>query len=134
MAKVSEEMAQKTINAWLDAKRVRERKREQQKDNIETLVDAVADGDLSHDPESNELTLVLLQPVGIEKKVEKLIFKPRINMGLIRQGLKGIKVTEDSMGYIMAYIATLTNQPKNVINALDSDDYKIASAIAGFFL
>jgi hypothetical protein len=131
---VTLDVAEQEINKWLDHKRIREKKREAQKDNIETLVAAVADGDLVYDEESHQLVQTLLCDYGNEVPFRELRYDARLNMGKVRKNLKGVKITDDSLGYIMAYISTLTNKPKAMIDALDSDDYKIGQAIAGFFI
>ena len=131
---VTLDVAEMEIDKWLDFKKVRAKKREDQKDAIETLVYAVAEGDLILKEETHELVQNLIHDYGDEVRFDKLTFAPRLNMGKVRRNLKGVKISDDSLGYIMAYVATLTSQPKAMIDALDSDDYKIGQAIAGFFI
>jgi len=131
---VTLELAEMEIDKWLDHKKVRPKKRESQKDNIETLVHAVMDGDLVLDESTFQLKQKLIQDYGADVPFKELVYEPRLQMGKVRRSLKGVKVTEDSLGYIMSYVATLSNKPKAMIEALDSDDYKIGQAIAGFFI
>lgn len=129
--KVTQDVAESAIEKWLDHKKIKAKKRESQKDAIETLVDAVMEGDLILDDETFQLKQTLSHPCG---SIHELVFEPRLAMGKVRSKLKGIKITEDTTGYLMGYVATLTNQPYAVIEKLDSEDYKIGQAIAGFFI
>ena len=128
---ITQEIAERDVESWLDHKKIKGKKRESQKDAIETLIESVMEGDLVLDPDTFKFTQTLLHPMG---EINELVFEPRLAMGKIRKKLKGIKITEDTTGYIMGYVATLTNQPYNVIDGIDADDYKIGQAIAGFFI
>ena len=43
---ISEELAKKEVLKWMDFKNLKPRKREERKDEIETIVEAICDGDL----------------------------------------------------------------------------------------
>jgi hypothetical protein len=131
MNAVTQEVAEKDVESWLDHKKIKTKKRESQKDAIETLVESMMEGDLVLDPDTFQFKQKLNFPAG---SINELVFEPRMAMGKVRKKLKGVKITEDTTGYIMGYVATLTNQPYAVIESIDADDYKIGQAIAGFFL
>lgn len=132
MNKVGREVAEKEIIGWLDCKRVSDKKREDQKENINSLISAVCEGSLTV-KDDNTLVHELLFPIGSEAKIAKLEYKPRIHMGVIHKHLEGIKPS-DADGRICAYIAALTSNPKDVVRLLDTEDYSIAQSIAIFFL
>lgn len=133
MSKVNRETAEAEINSWLDYKKINEKKRENYKDNISALVDAVCDGILSVNPDTKELIQTLNFPIGDEMKVSKLEFKPRLTVGSVQSHLNGVKAT-DADGRIIAYVAALTSQPKELIKKLDTEDNSVAQSIAIFFL
>ena len=130
--KVSVDIAKEDVDKWLDYKRVKEKKRESYKEQIEALVDGVADGNLILN-EKHELVQTLIFPLEGELPLKELNYKPRLKVSTIHQHLSGIKAT-DADGRICAYVAALTSKPKDVIKGLDTEDYSIAQAIAVFFL
>lgn len=133
MSKISREIAEAEINSWLDYKKINEKKRNNYKDNIESLIDAVSEGVLSVNPETKELIHVLSFPIGEEMKVNKLEYKPRLTVGAVQSHLNGVKAT-DADGRIIAYVAALTSQPKELIKKMDTEDNSVAQSIAIFFL
>jgi hypothetical protein len=133
MSKVNRETAEAEINSWLDFKKISEKKRTNYKENIESLVDAVCEGILSVNPEGKELVQILNFPIGEEMKVNKLEYKPRLTVGAVQSHLNGVKAT-DADGRIIAYIAALTSQPKELIKKMDTEDNGLAQSIAVFFL
>lgn len=137
MEVITPEVAQQEVNQWLDFKKVSEKRRENYKENIETLVGSIVTGQLTLDQDSKEFTQNLLLPItaeGTDKvTVDKLVFKPRIAVKQIRTQMQGVKST-DLQGMILGYIAALTGKPKEVLANLDTEDYTVAQAIAIFFL
>lgn len=130
--KVSRDVAKKEVDKWLDYKRVSDKKRETYEDNIETLTDAIAAGDLILD-ENHSLIQKLVFPIKSEQPVNELEYKARLKVSTVHTHLNGVKST-DADGRICAYVAALTSKPKDVIKGLDTEDYSIAQAIAVFFL
>lgn len=126
------ETAQQDIQKWLDFKKVSEKKRENLNDSIEAITNAICEDKLIL-TESNEFVQKLSFPVGEEKIIDSLKYKPRITIGNIQDNMKNVK-PGDSDGRISAYIAALTGQPTAVIKKMDSEDYSVAQAIAIFFL
>jgi len=126
---VSPEVAKKEVEKWLDFRRVRKRKREENESTINELIEAFEDGILILDPETH----VIKQKLLFDKAGKKeLNFKPSMSVGEGQRALKGIKTT-DSHGMLLAYVSELTGEVKEVLRQLDSEDYGIARTIAGFF-
>jgi type I restriction-modification system DNA methylase subunit len=134
MGVLSKEQAEKEVNQWLDFKKVSDRKRSTKENiaNILKLVNAFEDGILSLDPTTHVITQELLFPVGKDGKIDKLNFVPRIPMQKITDELKGVQ-TDDIGKFMLAYIAAVTGETKNVLVHLDTEDYSIASSISAFF-
>lgn len=131
--KIAKDIAAQEVQGWLDFKKIKEKKQESYKDQIEVLVDAVSEGTLEINPETKNITQNLDFPIGSEMKVSKLEYKPRLTVGEIQSHMGGVKAT-DADGRITAYVAALTNQPKELIKKLDTEDNSIAQSIAIFFL
>lgn len=136
MSKISREQATNEINSWLDYKKVGEKKREAYADSIEALVSAVENGSLSLTPEK-VLVQELSFPIGEDGKdtmaVKTLEFKPRLKISTVHNHLQGVKST-DADGRVHAYVAALTSKPKDLIRAMDTEDFSTSQAIAIFFL
>lgn len=130
--KVSREVAEQEINSWLEAKRISEKSREEKKDQIESLIDSIVEGDLQLQ-EDNSFVHVLKFPIKGEVEIKQLEYSARIKVATIQAHLQTVKNT-DTFGMITAYVAALTEKPKNIIKELDTEDYRIAQAIAIFFL
>jgi len=132
MNKLSREQAEVEVNSWLDHKKISAKKREAQRDQIESLVCAMEEGVLILN-ENKVFIHELLTPIGSEAKITKLEFAPRISIGSVHKHLEGVK--SDSVdGRILAYVAALTSNTKDVIKKLDTEDYGICQSIAIFFL
>ncbi len=135
MALVSKEVATKDIDRWLDYKKVRDSKREANKEYIDSLVAAVCDGLLVVNDDLT-ITQTLLFP--IEDKEGKdafktLEYKARLNVSLLHLHMNGIK-PGDNDGRLLAHVAALTAKPKELIKKIDTEDYGIALSIAVFFV
>ena len=129
---VSREVAQSEIDKWLDHKKISAKKREQQKDSIDSLVDAVVEGTLVL---KEDFTLVhtLKFPTDGESPIKTLEYKPRLKMDIVHAHLQNVKST-DADGRVAAYVAALTTKSKTIVKALDTEDYSVAQSIAVFFL
>ena len=130
MAKVTREVAEQEISAWLDKKKVFQSEREKNKDSYEHLVDAMCEGYLELDDQTFEFTHKLIEPLN---ETPSLKYKARLNDKMLKPHLNGLKPT-DAEGRLLAYGAALTTQPKAVLEGLDSADKKIMMAILVFFL
>ena len=127
---ISAEMATKEVTAWLDFKKVKESTRVNYKDTISALSDALKDGYLILN-EDKSFTQKLFFPIGNGGEVKELVFQPRVTVGALKLNTSGAS-TGDAR--IIGTIAALTGKPKNIIEAMDSEDYNTSGLIALFFL
>lgn len=135
------DVAEADINAWLDKKKVGEKTRETNKDYIETLIEAVSNGTLTLDKDDEKSNKAgtykfkhtLLFPFEGDAAKDSLEYECRINDRMMKPNLNGVKLG-DGDGRFNALIATLTRQPRTLIEQLDTADKKIAMAIGIFFL
>ena len=132
-----EGMAKVEIEKWLDFKNVSTRKREKKetKNNIETLTDAICDGDLSLDDNHN-LVLKLRNPVKDKDdkiQLSEMVFKPRLLLEDVESHLINVK-PENTIGMLAAYTSALTGINSGLTKKIDTDDNKTAQAIVMFFL
>lgn len=133
---ITREIAEKEVEGWLDYKNIRKRKREELKDSINSLVDAVEDGLMIIDQKSFVVTQKLLIPIENSEgvaTVTELKLAPRINAKLIREKMKGVK-SDDLHGMMISYIAALSGNAKEIIGALDTVDYGISNSFSSFFM
>ena len=133
MDKVSRDVAAQEIESWLDYKKINARKRESYQDQIDTLIDGVCDGALVLNADTHVLTHNLKFPLEAEVNTSSLDYTPRVKMKAIHHNMQGVK-SGDADGRVCAYIATLAGKPKELIKAMDTEDYSIAQAVAIFFL
>lgn len=129
---VSREVAEKDVQRWLEAKRVRQTKRESLKDYIESLILEVMEGFISIDDDCN-LTQKLRFPIGLHENIKELNFKSRLKVLEINEFLKNVK-QGDNDGRVLAYILAATEQPLGIIQSLDTEDLGVSQSIAVFFL
>ena len=131
--KVSKEVAVKEIQKWLDYKQVDELKVEENQTSIDTLVYAIQTGHLSFNSKDNMLTQKLKFPIGNETTIDVLVYKPRLKMSEVHLRTQNVK-SNDTFGLITAYVCALTGQNSGLINEIETEDNRIAQAIAIFFL
>lgn len=132
MSKVNRQQAEAEVISWLDKKKVFQSTRENNKDSIELLIDAMCEGVLTMN-ENFEFTHTLLHEFGEQEKITMLKYKSRLNDKMLRQFMKGVKA-DDGDSRLLGYIGALTDTPRSVLESMDSVDKKIAMAIAVFFL
>jgi len=135
MEKVAKETALKEVQNWLEYKKVDETKIKENKANIENLASAISAGHVVLDSDFN-LVHTLKFPILAEDNspvAEKLTYKPRLKMKEIRRKTKNVDAS-DTMGLLSAYVSAITTQNTGIIDELDSEDNKVAQAIAIFFL
>ncbi len=139
MNKITAEIAEQEVQNWLEFKKVSERKRENYKDNIETIVNAMVDGVLVLEPDTFTFKQTLKHKIAPDEKsqqsgsIEELEYKPRITVRQVQMQLQGIKAS-DVQGMILGYACALTGKPKGILAALDTEDFNTVQAIAIFFL
>lgn len=135
---ISEDVAIKDVDKFLNHRRFNDRKKEKNKEVIEALVDAVCDGILivNQDEENGECTITqkLVFPPEVDgaPTVTALTYKPRIHNHEISSATKGIKVGDDSARG-NAIIGVMTNTPRGVIAELELTDLGLASNIVGLY-
>lgn len=132
MGKVAKEQAEKEINGWLDYKKIGTSKREALKENIETLVEAVAEGQLVVNTDFNLVYTLKFETEGAEP-VKELKFKPRLKVKELNKALTGVKAT-DADARLVAYAAAMSDMPKAIFEGLDTADYSFVQALVVFFL
>lgn len=133
--KISREQAESEITAWLDQKKVFQSTREGDagKQNIEEMIGFVMQGILEVNDDGT-LKHNLVFPLGDTSSIRDLTYKQRLNDKMVNPYLKGVSPS-DAFGVFLAYAAAATDQPKNVLNALDSGtDRKVMQAIVFFFI
>jgi hypothetical protein len=133
MDKVTRDVALEDVNAWLDHKRMSDKRREEKKEAIDSLVGFVQEGTVVVDRETFELTQNLVFEIGEQIKIKQLKWKAFGNVGKVQIHMKNVEST-DFTGNVIAHTCAQTGNSKNVINALDSEDIAVAKNIAVFFM
>lgn len=135
MTVIPKETAEKEINSWLDYKRIKAPKREENQKIIDALVSDIQNGYLEFDEESMEFTYKLQFPLNAEggNGIDRLTFVPRLTGADLEPYLKNAKAG-DSDGRLRAYICALTKQPTAIIKKLDTCDMETCTNIALFFI
>ncbi len=131
MSKVTKDVAIAEVTKWLDHKRVSFNKREELEKNIDTITAAIEAGVLVLNTDFS-FTQKLYFPLGDNKEITELTFKPRVALGTIHLHMQGVK-NGDVDGRLAAYAAAVSGSPKELIKKLDTEDYGVAIAISLFF-
>jgi len=126
---MDEKSAKLEVEKWLDFKRVKPKKRTDNEDSIQIMIEAFEEGVLTLDEKTHEITQHLTFEAAGKKSVT---YKPRLKVGESQRRLKGVKST-DGHAMLMAYVSELTGENSAVISDFDSEDYGIARTIATFF-
>ena len=130
--KVDRATAENDVTRWLDEKRVKPAKRQQNAEAIEALTDAIQSGTLElQDDCSFKMNLDF--PIPGDNEIPDLLFKHRLQVREIHAAMKGVKAN-DADGRVAALIAALTGKPGGIVKLMDSNDYSVAQNIAVFFL
>tara|TARA_R110002051_G_scaffold162219_4_gene233738 strand:+ start:1180 stop:1593 length:414 start_codon:yes stop_codon:yes gene_type:complete len=130
---VTREIAEKEVQAWLDHKGLRPRKRKELEDNIEELVQCVMWGDLVINSDTFDITQKLATPAGSDGKIKELVWMPKITVGGLNKYLTGVK-SGDVDARLIAYSAALTKNNTGIIKLLDTGDNAICGTIVIFFI
>jgi len=125
-------VATQEINSWLDYKKVKAAPKETYKAQIDTLIQAVCDGELTINATTFELSQTLNCPVP-ELDLTVLKYVPRLTIGEMRKASVNVKPT-DFDGKCIATIAAATGKAMSHLDKMDSSDYNTAQAIAVFFM
>jgi len=133
---VTQEVATKEVNAWLDFKHVSDTDREDYKNHVTGLIDSVKDGTISINQETFEINQKFKFPFDIGATVlTELKFKPRATTGEITAKIEGMKVAaSNGDGRLKAILCVLTGQSWGAIGKMDTVDTKVSNNIVVFFL
>lgn len=126
------EVAEADVNRWLDFKQVSEKKREGNKENIEAMIEEIQKGSMKINDDFT-ISYDLRNPIGEEIKTIQLQFRGRVKMRDIQTALRGVD-SKDLQGWVIAYTAAVTQNPKPLIAQMDSVDFGICQAIVSFFM
>jgi len=128
---VDRETAESDVNRWLNNKNIKPVKREgKYKELIKNLVDYVCEGDIIID---NECYIIqtLSVPFENEKPLKEFKYKSRIKIEEVRVDTS---INNDAFAFTYAYVAALTGLPVGLVKKMDSEDFKVAQTITGFFM
>lgn len=131
---LSKELAEIEVQKWLNLRQVRNSVRIKCKQHIETLVDAMCDGILSL--EDNGLKQQLQFPIenkDNEVVLSELLHKNRFKVKQLSEQVEGVSV-ENFVEFNLSYIAAITDTPRVFVSNMEHDDFKIAQAVASFFM
>lgn len=133
MGVVSKEVATKEVNAWVEFQGIEESQKEDLKNTINKLVDAVCNGNITINLDTFVITQKLKFPIGSEVKIKELVYQPSITVGDVQKHLKGVD-SADRYSNVYAHIAAATGEPKSVISLLNLKDYNLSDSIIVFFM
>ena len=133
---VTQEVATKEVNSWLDYKHISDADREDFKSHITGLIDSVKDGTLTINQETFEITQKIKFPFDIGANVlSELKFKARATTGEITAKIEGMKVAaSNGDGRLKAILCVLTGQSWGAIGKMDTVDTKVSNNVVVFFL
>ena len=132
---IPKELAKQEFNKWLDFKRIKPAKREQNKASENSIIDSFMDGNMVLN-ENHSITYTLDFPITNddgEVTVRELKIKPRVFTGELNAALSTVDATTPD-GRIFAYIKALTSEVNGILNKIDSGDYAQLQNIVTYFL
>ena len=129
MSQVSREVAENEVNRWLDHKRVKESKRERNREAIEGIVEAVMDGTFTIDDEC-VITHKLSFGLGNDEVIKELKYIPRLTVGRIGEYTKTAKTNDER---VRGYIAALAGVANGIVATMETEDYSVAGNVVIFF-
>lgn len=127
------EVAQAEVQRWLDFKRINEKKREEKKESIESLVSYFEDGTLELQ-EDYTIKQTLKFPIGANEAVKELTFKPRLTVKEINNAKNKNAKGFDTDSYITDRMAALTGVNRELLLNLDTVDAGVCNTIVVFFV
>ncbi len=131
MEVISNERAAQEVENWLSIKKISGKRREKLKDNIEELINLVSGGQLSI-ADDGIITQPLLFPLGNGNEIKELKFKPRLK-GIDISRAAGINKGFDLDNFVISRLAALTDQNKEILKNLDTEDRAVSDAVTVFF-
>ncbi len=137
--KITLEKASEEVESWLDYKKISAQKRKSFEEQIEILQEAICEGSLvlqkggEDEADSFKFVQTLKFPFGKDVTISELTYRSRIGVATVHLHLKDVKST-DADGRLLAHVAALTSQNRELLKKMDTADYTTASAIAMFFI
>lgn len=133
MGKIAFEIAKQEVDKWLsEIDYTIDPEDQSEVSSLKTITNAICDGVLILNDDCS-FTQNLKQPIGKEIIINSFKYKTRLTTGEIQEGVSGTKGS-DVDGRFIGFISKLTSQPKAIVKAMDSRDYKIGMSIAVFFM
>jgi hypothetical protein len=135
MNKVSEEIAEKDLQEWLERNHISEDKIESAvgESQLKIIKKAIQSGRLVLN-EDGKLSLSLSSPIGsLSSPITELVFNARVNRKMVMTHLSGVKSDNGDMR-LVAYMGASTGINKTILLELMPEDQSIADAITVFFV
>lgn len=131
---INREIAQAEVEKWLDYKKKSAKKREDNKELIESIIDSVCEGLVVINEDFTIIQNLIFPIQDKDGKIvlNKLEYKNRMKIETVQLHCQGIKANDLDLR-VNAYIAAITSNSKDIIKKMDCDDYNIASQIATVF-
>lgn len=136
MEVVSEEVAKRDVEKWLDYKRISSADREEFKDSIKSLVSGVMEGTVRVTDDFH-IEVDLSWPIdpGVGQEIKTLSLKPRIQARQISERIEKMKVSAGNAdGRLKAILCELSGQSSGIIGMLDTTDLRMCNNVVIFFI
>ena len=132
LKQLKHEKAKTEVLDWLKTqKKVKESKLDAYEMQVNTLIDAVENGDAYI--KDSEFVVKLQFPINsVNGFISEIAFKPRVTVNAIQMQLQGVK-SDDSSGRVWAYIAASTGINKAILKNIDNVDQENCEAVGVFF-
>ncbi len=130
--KVSEDVALKEVNDWLNHHKVTPGNKKENISFIETIIENLRMGYLVLNADLT-WTHTLITPIDSEVSTTELTYN-RINLGKVNRKLENSRDKDDEMTRLNAYLSVSTNKPMKLIEGLSMRDKTIGSSIMVFFV
>lgn len=132
LKQLKHEKAKAEVLEWLKThKKVKESKLDAYEMQVNTLIDAVKNGDAYI--KDSEFVVKLQFPINsAQGMISEIAFKPRVTVNSIQMQLQGVK-SDDSSGRIWAYISASTGINKAILKNIDNVDQENCEAVGVFF-
>jgi hypothetical protein len=132
LKEMKREQSKTEVLDWLKTqKKVKESKLDAYEMQVNTLIDAVENGDAYI--KDSEFVVKLQFPINSAQGfISEIAFKPRVTVNAIQMQLQGVK-SDDSSGRVWAYIAASTGINKAILKNIDNVDQENCEAVGVFF-
>lgn len=131
--KVSKEIAEKEVTAWLESQHVTIEQSKIMLGAFNKMVAGVMNGILTIDESTREIKQRLIYPVGVEAKINDLSYRTNITTGEIE--LKSEQIEKfPGANNDHAWCGAMTGTELSVITRMHVKDWNYAHAIVLFFM